>query len=68
MLNNEVEPLVMAFKREVARERLAQSSRLYSSIRTNNWELKRGKQWPFHKHRDILGSSQQRSARQTYWR
>jgi hypothetical protein len=31
-------------------------------------ELKRGKQWPLHKNRIILGSSQQRSARQTYWR
>jgi hypothetical protein len=30
--------------------------------------LEGGNKWPFHKHLDFLDSSQQRSARQTYWR
>jgi len=51
-----------------ARERLVNHLVCIGAAALQIAELKRGKQWPFHKHLDILGSSQQRSARQTYWR
>jgi hypothetical protein len=42
-----------------ARERLANHLVCIRAAAPQIAEVKRGKQWPFHKHRDILGSSQQ---------